>query len=459
MDLMQYLQDYGAGDSPEEESWFPSNDQFRQAAVPILSMADAMTGTLGSRLGAGATALMGGGGEGNFSNRYTSIMDRLAADKSRWQAEHPAMNVLSQVANVPGYVASVAATPGLSGLGVVPQALAGLGINRGLDELLGATLDDRAASQPRPSQEQLMASRIKQNTEPAGPNQNSPAGEMANFRVGNGEWQNGLDSRIGKNFSKGAPGSASAASERYRSSLEPNREDQIRQLYANTYEKIVNGYSKSISSITDPKSREAAMKQIGNLAHETAVRVLPPEYQADYNAGITDPNKDKPKDEEVPSTEGEGIGTLSGLAILLGAGGAVALAKKLGVPIPTAKAILQKFTGKGAASATETVAKLGSKARPLKPTASLKALKERIAASQTAAPASAASSASPASAKLYKKISELSDVNNKKKEAQALTQLFRKGQLPPAVQEAKKGAKRHSYTPAVKRHSYVPKGK
>jgi hypothetical protein len=345
MDLMQYLQDYGAGDSPEEESWFPSNDQFRQAAVPILSMADAMTGTLGSRLGAGATALMGGGGEGDFSNRYTSIMDRLAADKSRWQAEHPAMNVLSQVANVPGYVASVAATPGLSGLGVVPQALAGLGINRGLDELLGATLDDRAARSPSPAAEQFRAMATKA-TEPAGPNQNSPAGEKANFRVGNGEWQNGLDSRIGKNFSKGAPGSASAASERYRSSLEPNREDQIRQLYASTYEKIINGYSKSIASITDPKSREAEMKRIGNLAHETAVRVLPPEYQADYNAGITDPNADKPKDEEVPSTEGEGIGTLSGLAILLGAGGAVALAKKLGVPIPTAKAILQRLTGK-----------------------------------------------------------------------------------------------------------------
>lgn len=481
MDLMQYLQDYGAGDSPEEESWFPSNDQFRQAAVPILSMADAMTGTLGSRLGAGATALMGGGGEGNFSNRYTSIMDRLAADKSRWQAEHPAMNVLSQVANVPGYVASVAATPGLSGLGVVPQALAGLGINRGLDELLGATLDDRAASQPRPSQEQLMASRIKQNTEPAGPNQNSPAGEMANFRVGNGEWQNGLDSRIGKNFSKGAPGSASAASERYRSSLEPNREDQIRQLYANTYEKIVNGYSKSISSITDPKSREAAMKQIGNLAHETAVRVLPPEYQADYNAGITDPNKDKPKDEEVPSTEGEGIGTLSGLALLLGGGAAAGvIAKKLGVPIPTAKAILQKFTGKGAAGAKEKLMAMakqgpekGSVAAfakemeeyPMRKAAVLagKGFAETVPGASVATGAKEAlvkaSSASPASAKLYKKISELSDVNNKKKETQALTQLFRKGQLPPAVQEAKKGAKRHSYTPAVKRHSYVPKGK
>lgn len=356
MDLMQYLQDYGAGDGPEEESWLPSNDQFRQAAVPILSMADAMTGTLGSRLGAGVAALAGGGGEGDFSNRYTSIMDRLAADKSRWQAEHPAMNVLSQVANVPGYVTSVAATPGLSGLGVVPQALAGLGINRGLDELLGATLDDRAASQPRPSQEQLMASRIKQNTEPAGPNQNSPAGEVANFRIGNGEWQNGLDSRIGKNFSKGAPGSASAASERYQGVLEPGREDQVRQLYANTYEKIINGYSKSIASITDPKSREAAMKQIGNLAHETAMRVIPPEYQAQFGMGEETPQGEKAgADSEDPSTDGEGWGMVAAIGGTVLAG----LGYKMGL---RPQAIIKMIKGQGAASAKETLTGMAKKA-------------------------------------------------------------------------------------------------
>lgn len=458
MDLMQYLQDYGAGE--DEESAY----DWLGMQAPIMRAADAGTFGLASRGAAGGAALLEGlmGQEGDFSSRYNENMNELARRDQNWEQQHPSLATASTIANLPLRVKSALSVPGMKDAGIVQGLLSSVGLDYAIDSMSGDGLDKRRESLPVAPRGDIR--QLIKNTEPAGPNQNSPAGEVANFRVGNGEWQNGLDSRIGKNFSKGAPGSASAASERYQGVLEPGREDQVRQLYANTYEKIINGYSKSIASITDPKSREAAMKQIGNLAHETAMRVIPPEYQAQFGMGEETPQGEKAgADSEDPSTDGEGIGTLSGLALLLGGGaavgGAITLAKKLGIPVPTAKAILQKFTGKGATSATETVAKLGSKARPLKATASLKTLKEKIAASQTAAPASATSSASPASAKLYKKISELSDVNNKKKEAQALTQLFRKGQLPPAVQEAKKGAKRHSYTPAVKRHSYVPKGK
>lgn len=353
-DLVQSVTGHGYSKTPEEMAWS------RQKLAPIMEGLDNLTLGQGSKIPAGLAALFQSAGDGfsveNLKGHYNQNRGMQQQALQEWEDSIPNLTggsiipALRGVETVAGAIGSpllgavLNKVPGYAGLagrgltGKVAQGTIPIAITAALDKYAPGLSSRLGISS---SESEPVASQ-----EPYGPSQDSPMKEKAMFRVGNGEWQNGLDSRIGKNFSKGAPGSASAASERYRSSLEPNREDQIRQLYASTYEKIVNGYSKSIASITDPKSREAAMKNIGALAHETAVRVLPPEYQADYNAGVTDPNKDKPKDEEVPSTDGEGIGTLGGLAILLGAGGAVALAKKLGVPIPTAKAILQRLTGK-----------------------------------------------------------------------------------------------------------------
>lgn len=325
-DLVQRVTGRRFSRTPEEMSLS------RRKLAPIMEGLDNLTLGQGSKIPAGLAALVQSAGDGfsikNLKGHYDQNRGKQQEALNEWENSIPnlpggsVIPALRGVETVAGAIGSpmlgavLNKVPGYAGL--AGRGLAGKAAQGTIPIALTAALDKYAPGLTSRLGVGSLGSAPTASQDTYGPAQQILE-QRALYKVGDGDWKNGLDSLVGKNFSKGSPGSAALASERYNNLLEPNREDQVTQLYNKAVSDYANQRLGALKGVLDPRIRKAELAGLALDAHKFGLSSVPEGARGRFPGPTQDsplPNTETPPDE----SSGEGWERLAGLAALLGAG-------------------------------------------------------------------------------------------------------------------------------------------